>query len=1023
MSDLTETSSFRIDPINLCLWRIDASGKNERLNLAPKAFDVLRYLFENSGRLVTHEELLAALWRDVHIQPEVLKSYILAIRNALGDKSSSPRFIETQRGRGYRFIGKMDNFTSLPENPEATVDLGIFAGRAEPLRDLLALLQRAASREPQAVFISGEPGIGKTTLVQQFLAQAHTHTGFALAQGHCVEGFAGGEPYYPVFEALDDLCKSTPSTRVVNTLLTLAPSWAAQMPAQIPSDQRSALHQQTMPGARSRMVREACNLFETLALARPLVLLLEDLHWADFATIDFLSALCRRRSATKLILVATYCPEDVKTARHPLKQITRDLALRKYCSEIELAPLSTAAIGELLTGRTEDAEVTPEFTQFIKERTSGNPLFMRVTLDYLVQRGDVTRTAHGWRPLAPLNKLASTTPPTLRRAIETKIEGMTKEQRRVLEAASVAGDHFDPATTARAAEIDEQSFEMICESFASWIIRPDKLLTLPNNQLVRTYAFNHVVYRQVLYDGIGQLRRAYLHRVLGERLEEVYPPDQRSDLAIRLAQHFSFARDWSRALDYLRTALRVANGRSARRDALAILDRAFELASNLADNARMPAEIEFLERRASIEAAAHDPKAQETYMQLLEKARQYGDVDVQCRALEGVSNALSWHDLVRSGPFIDKALALCEKQADPIRQDVTRVTAYVRRLWGFGWNRADAQRCEDALIRLKKHGDQLSIARAQANFSMLCILSTRYREALDLVDESYRVLSQTPQNMVEADVARIVWMHHIGIPWALFSLGNFGGALQAFDAGIASFEKNGDISAAHSLRIYRSILLFHACDFEGVVEACASVANSPTGYGEPTLRILPVERRIALIFCGLAEAGLKNNIAALNYLRAAESEMERQPVHLDWYWRLALGWGMTNLLISHGDRSEMLASAKRLCDQAAQTDERAWQAMAEETLARATLSCGEAAEAVNHALKALAACEGVQIPLAEWRVHTTTAMIYQMLGDASRATEHFRMAAAIRTRLAGSLPENHFLPAKFERRSEPQSTL
>jgi len=98
---------------------------------------VLRYLVENTGRLVTHDDLLTAVWRDVHVQPEVLKTHILAIRTALGDDSGNPTFIETQRGRGYRFIGQMAGLTPEAKS-EAPLDLGVFAGRVEPMRELLA---------------------------------------------------------------------------------------------------------------------------------------------------------------------------------------------------------------------------------------------------------------------------------------------------------------------------------------------------------------------------------------------------------------------------------------------------------------------------------------------------------------------------------------------------------------------------------------------------------------------------------------------------------------------------------------------------------------------------------------------------------------------------------------------------------------------------------------------------------------------------------------------------------------------
>ena len=1023
MADVTEGSSFRIDLVNLCLWRKDAAGAGERLELRPKTFDILRFLVENSGRLVTHDELLTAVWRGVHVQPEVLKSHILAIRNLLGDKSASPRFIETQRGRGYRFIGDMNGFASPGPPLEAAVELGVFAGRAEPLRKLLALLTRAVSGEAQTVFINGEPGIGKTTLVQQFLAQARSRYDLVVAQGQCIEGFAGTEPYYPVLNALGDLCRGASSAGVIRTLLDVAPSWAAELPVPMSLGERAALRQQIVPDPHSRMVREACCLFEALATERPLVLVLEDLHWADFATIDFLSALCWRRSSAKLLLIATYRPEDLTTARHRLKRMTDDLVLRKYCNEIELAPLSTAAIGKVLTGGAESEPASLEFTRLVEERTGGNPLFMRVTLQYLSQRGDVSHMADGWRPLVPLDTLASEVPPTLARAIEARIDRMSGEQRHVLETASVAGPRFDPLTAARAAQMDELSFEAICENLTSSTLRRDRLLTLPNNQVVRTYAFNHALYRQVLYDRIGQVRRASLHRTIGERLEEIYPPDQRGDLAVRLAQHFAAAGDWARALHYLRSALRVATDRFSRADALAILDYASELAARLPDSIRIPAEIEFLERRAAIQALGNDPAARETYAQLADKAGRHGDINAQCRALIGLAYVSSWHDLSTSLRVLDDVLKLCDKQPDPIERDLNRMSAYVRRLWEGGWNREDADKCEEVLARLKQHGDRLTIARAQINFSWLCLVSVRYRECHDLVDGSYRLLQESPRDVIEADLVRAAWMRHVGVPWCLFYLGEIGTALTDLNASITAFESGGDASTAQLIQVFRGASLYHAMDFEGVLRDCGLAASlPPEHYRARAIGDLPLKYRVALIYCGLAEAGLGDNVAALDHLRVAEGEMEHQPVHLDWYWRLALDWGMVNVLIAVGDHATALLRAERLCELAEQTDERTWQALAREAHARAALSCGEAENAAGHVEKALAACEGVQVPLAEWRVHATCASTFKALGDNHRADTHARLGAAIRKRLAESLPEGDRVRLTFERRSGSLAT-
>ncbi|MGL4961032.1 MAG: ATP-binding protein [Inquilinus sp.] len=1023
MTDVAEASSFWIDRGNLCLWRSHAGGKDERVRLMPKSFDLLAYLAENPGRLVTHDELLEALWPGVHVQPEVLKSHILAIRTALGDTISSPRFIETERGRGYRFIGRLRAGPSPVGKPSPAVDLGVFAGRAEPLRSLLALLERAAVGEPQSVFISGEPGFGKTTLVQQFLARASTGGDFVVAQGHCVENFAGAEPYYPIFEALGELCKDA-GTGAARALEALAPSWAAQMPVQFSAAQRAVLQQQVMPGAPSRMVREACSLFEALPTERPLILVQEDLHWADFATIDLISALCRRRSSAKLLLIATYRPEDSTEAQRPLRQMTQDLALHKFSTEIELAPLSLTAITEILSGGTGDKANSSEFGQLIETRTGGNPLFMRVVLEHLLQRGDVERTGLGWRPLARLSTLASETPPTLGRAIETELEGMTDAQRRVLEAASVVGDPFDSASVASAADVDEPSFEAVCDDLPSSAIRPGELLRLPGGQPVRTYTFSHAIYRQVLYDRIGQTRRAQLHRAVGERLEEIYPPDQRDEVATRLAQHFALAGDWSRALDYLRSALRIANSRFAWRDALAILDQAAALAANLPETTRIPAEIELLERRASIQAGvALDPNARGTYAELAAKIGRHGDIDAQCRALLGQAYSASWYDLVTNLQLLDEVLALCEQQTDPIRRDVIRMAAHTRRLWTSGWNKAEARECEEALARLKISADTVTIARAEINFSMLCLVSARYREVKDLVDSSYGLIRDSPRDVID-ELANSAWMRLVGVPWSIFSLGDFGTALAGMDASIGDFEKGGDSSAASFTRVFRGALLFHGMDFEATLRDCGPVASQPfEHHAGPDTQTMPLKRRIALIYCGLAEMGLGNIVAALEYLRAAEGEMERQPVHLDWYWRLALEWGMVGALIATGDHAAAHARAQRLCDRAAQTDERAWQALAWEARARAALVCGEAAEAVADVTEALAACEGVTVPLAEWRAHATGAAVCKAAGDLRQARTHGRLGAAIRKRLAGSLPEGDPLRLTFERRSEALAAI
>jgi tetratricopeptide (TPR) repeat protein len=348
---------------------------------------------------------------------------------------------------------------------------------------------------------------------------------------------------------------------------------------------------------------------------------------------------------------------------------------------------------------------------------------------------------------------------------------------------------------------------------------------------------------------------------------------------------------------------------------------------------------------------------------------------------------------------------------------VTQISAYVRRTWGFGWNRADAARCEEALKRLKERGDSLAIARGQIGLGMVCMVSTRYQEAHDLVDGSYQVFRDSPDNLAEVDLARAAWMRHIGVPWSLVARGAFGAALNEFDASIAVFEKEDDRTAVLAYRAYRSILRFHAFDFEGVLRDCEPIASLATDPAAPAIRVLPVNRRIALIFRGLAEVGLGDHPKALATFRVAECEMEARFVHLDWYWRLALEWGMVTLLIATGDHAGAATRAEGFCALAEQTDERAWQALAYEAQARAALACGDVTKAIDRVDKALAACAGVRVPNAELRVLATSAMTFRAAGHAARATQHTSLGEIIRKQLAESLPEGHPLRQQFERRS------
>src|SRR5579862_4212022 len=183
--------SFRLDALNQCLWRDDA-----RITLTPKVFAVLRYLVDHPGRLVTQDELLQAIWPETYVQPEILRTYILELRKVLGDDPKSPRFIETLPKRGYRFVAPLDEAALMA----APVGAPGPVGRDEELAALEGHLQKALQSQHRLVLVTGEAGVGKSTLLDAFEQGLAGRYGLRIARGQCVEGFGGKEAYYPILD-------------------------------------------------------------------------------------------------------------------------------------------------------------------------------------------------------------------------------------------------------------------------------------------------------------------------------------------------------------------------------------------------------------------------------------------------------------------------------------------------------------------------------------------------------------------------------------------------------------------------------------------------------------------------------------------------------------------------------------------------------------------------------------------------------------------------------------------------------
>jgi predicted ATPase/DNA-binding winged helix-turn-helix (wHTH) protein len=584
---------FQLDTRNECLWQ-----NGTRLGLTPKPFAVLRYLVENPQRLVTHDELLDKLWPETYVQPQVLRTYVLELRKLLGDSVENPRFIRTVPGRGYWFLAPVEEGGEHPADsprPQTRLQTGAqtgrIVGRRQELERLNELLGHAAQGDRQAIFITGETGIGKTALIDQFCRQWCSEDQVSIARGQCVEGFAGKEAYYPVIEALGQLCSPNGGQKHLHVMQQRAPSWYAQFAA-LRSDSPAPVA--AVRGERT--LNEICDAIEAMASEKTLVFVFEDLHWADLSTLDWISALARRRQAARLLLLASYRPAEVSAGQHPLKRLKQDLATHKLCADVSLGPLEKDAVREYLLqelqGQESNGETLPKgLASFVHQHCEGNPLFMIAMLEHLIAQGFIRQEGGVWQLRSALSEIDLGVPTALSEMIEMQIDRLDAADQRLLEAASLIGVIFPAWAAAAALDGDLEDIEDQYETLTRRLhfLHPAGHDELPDGTRSAFYVFAHGLYREVLRARQSPARRARRHLRVADKLEKLFA-GRELDVSSELAMHFEAAAEWARAAQALCHAARAAMRRGARDEGVKLTERALRMLENLSEPERQTAE-------------------------------------------------------------------------------------------------------------------------------------------------------------------------------------------------------------------------------------------------------------------------------------------------------------------------------------------------------------------------------------------------------------------------------------------------
>jgi DNA-binding winged helix-turn-helix (wHTH) protein/tetratricopeptide (TPR) repeat protein len=555
---------FRLDVDEGRLWKGEAV-----LALRRKPFAILRYLAEHPRKLVTHDELLAQVWRGAVVSDSAMRSHMHELRQVLGEG-----VIETVIGRGYRFVAEIREAV-VPTRASEIVQVDpvdrLVVGREAEIELLRAAFGRALGGRRQLCFITGEPGIGKSTLVRTFLAGLDPRS-VIVGRGACFEQHGTPEPYLAIIEALGAIARSARGPQMLASLVRYAPTFVAQLPHLIGDEQLAEVARRAAFGNESRQLRELSEALEAICSQDPLVLVLEDLQWSDVATVDLLSLLGQRQERAKLLVICTSRHAEIQRPDHPLNRVMRSLVARSGALAVQVPKIGVAAVQSFIDRRFSGHAFPPQLTELVARITGGTPLYMVSLLDELAGREMLAQRDGRWTLTISIDEVQAHRPASVKQLIDMQLDRLTAAEQRVMEAASIVGAEFSTILVAAALELPCEQVDDICDALArrSLFLRAE-----PDDR----YGVTHALIQEVCIERSSPARRQRWHRLVAEALER----DPRAgELSHLLAKHFDAAGDPMRAIPAYLAAVRHAAQRYASSDAVALCARALDLLPRLA---------------------------------------------------------------------------------------------------------------------------------------------------------------------------------------------------------------------------------------------------------------------------------------------------------------------------------------------------------------------------------------------------------------------------------------------------------
>jgi DNA-binding winged helix-turn-helix (wHTH) protein/tetratricopeptide (TPR) repeat protein len=947
-----------------------------RIRVPDKPLQVLQLLLERAGTPVSRAEIRENLWNGkVHVEFEDnLNHAVRTLREALADSPGKPRYIETLPRLGYRFIAEVRE----PNAARSRIHVGQRpVGRAKELAELNAAYASVQEGRGPALFITGEPGMGKTTLAQQFLTAVSSLSGGLVAVGRCSERLAGVEAYLPVLECIDDLLRQDPAPATRELLMQVAPTWYGRFVCHPESPSFAAAAPKAKAASQERMKREFIALLERLCQGRPAILFLDDLQWADTSTVDLVAYVAMRCESMKVMLLGAFRPSDMALASNHFPDVRLELQSRRLYREISIPPLAPEEVNEYIALEFPHHRFDSCFIDLVHRRTQGIPLFVVDLLRDLRESGAIAQQGGGEWIVGRSVEEVHSIPASVRGMVERKIYRLTDEQRLLLEAGSTEGAEFHSSVLADVLGVSTAAVERQLQELerVHRLVEFADDVTLPDGTFTSRYRFIHALYQNSLYAALAPVQQATLSAASAAVLEHSYGGRAR-EIASKLASMFEAARDWARAADYFLMAADRAVELYANNEAIKLADRAARIAEHLGGTASIRVALESAFKRGFARQTLSDfAGSMEDFSVGEQNAAALGDAAGQVNAL--CYKAMSASYLKR----LDDMRALGGGALGIARDGgITTGAAFAEFILGYerlfaGDLVASREYLTRAVPAILDHPNRLVAGRAMLIRAHLGDFQSEYKQSEPTAIKAHQQFEQHPG--AGFDLVHHAWVYGM----ILGNQGRVTDALVTLSEGAREAELNGE-KYMYS-RLPNTIGWIHAQiqNFDAAVQwnqqgiAAGRQADTPETEANSCINL-------AQVYVQLGEYP-----RAFELLREGERILNREDhkLWLRWRFNMRLRLAMAEYFLATGDADSAVESAKVAGSLAKQTLARKHMAWSTKLMGDAFVAKDTLSVAMRWYRRSLILIGRYPCPILQWRITWAAAIAAASLGLKSDA--------------------------------------